>query len=882
MSRRVQLIWKTTILCTIVVLVAVFAIVQFQDDDNPYIAGEEQEGITRNLDRDLAQERSALRFTEVTDEAGINFDHFPFTRTSQLPEDMGSGAAWGDYDNDGLPDLFLVNFAAPIGTGDEQVASSAATDRLYRNIGDGTFEDVTLSSGLGAAHRGMGAAWGDFDGDGDLDLFVTSYGRNLLWENLQSENQSVHFREVSESAGITGDGFWAGASWSDFDLDGDLDLYVCGYVQYIPEEPGSPQTMAGGGDFPYTLNPSSYAPESNRLYVNRGDGTFEERAAEAGVLGEFGRSLAAAWADYDGDGLPDLYVSNDVSDNNMFRNKGDGTFEDISYEALVADYRGSMGVAVGDWDGDLDLDLFITHWIAQENALYSNLAVDLNLSEDSRKMMFEDQADRVGLGQIALDMIGWGTAFVDLDSDGWLDLFVANGSTFQRRDDRTQLVTMDPHIYWSRGASRGFFEVGESAGIRTTPRGGARGAAFADYDRDGDLDLLILRHGGEARLLRNDSEGGHWVALRLRGRSGHASGLGARIIVDAGGRKQLREAGAGASYLSQNQAEEVIGLGAATSIDRIEITWPGGAQDVWERLGVDRLWILEEGSEAVSQELPGVAAKASAQRLTSSVSKHAVVTDLSSDLTPEQKVRFWQLRKQAGRLFGEGKWAAAAAMFKEMNELDPRHEDALYYRGNALLELEDYTQARENWEALLEVNPTSSRALVQLGILRTLPEAGEHYDLDAAVASFEKAHGINREESHPLMLSGEAALALGRLESARESLESAYRMNPRATAALYLGGYIAWKQGRTDVAGDLLGRARGSRDAPEIIEGVLGEGDTRSTLMAQTRRRAEGRRLFGECVLGLEETDALMAPDVAFSCVDRVLGELPGAAEPAN
>ncbi len=882
MSRRTRLIWTTSVLCSVSVLIATLLLLG-QQEDAPYIAGQEQEGITRSLDRSQ-QQGSGIRFTEVTGQAGISFEHFPFTRTSQLPEDMGSGLAWGDYDGDGFVDLFLVNFAAPVGVDADEMASSTATDRLFRNRGDGTFEDVTEATGVGAAHRGMAAAWGDFDADGDLDLFATSFGDNLLWENLGGT-----FRDVTAKAGLDGEGFWAGAAWADFDQDGDLDLYVCGYVQYLPEEPGSSRTLAGDAQFPYTLNPSSYAPHPNRLYVNRGDGTFDEQAAAAGVLGENGRSLAAAWADFDQDGLPDLYVANDVSDNMLFRNRGDGTFENVSYQALVADYRGSMGVAVGDWDRDLDLDLFITHWIAQENALYSNLTFDLKEVEGSSgALLFEDAADRVGLGQIALDLIGWGTAFVDLDSDGWLDLFVANGSTFQRRDDPTQLVPMDPHLYWNRGATQGFFEIGEVAGIRTDPPGGARGAAFADYDRDGDLDVAILRLGGSARLLRNDSDRGHWVAFRLRGTAGHASGLGARITVHAGEQAQLREAGAGPSYLSQNHSDVVIGLGPASHIDRLEIIWPGGNQQVLQGLDVDRLWSLEEGGEPRLIASPaGTPASdvspagtsgndATGSRRISNVSKHALVADLSSNLSPEEKIRFWELRKKAGRILGEGKWAEAAELFDQMNQLDPRHKDALYYRGNSLLELERFAEAKVSWERLIEVNPASSRAWVQIGILHTLP-AAEAYDLEAAVAAFENAHQLNREESRPLVLWGEAAVALGMVETAAGVLASAYRMNPRASSALFLSAYVSWKRGDTEQSGELLRRAVRSLEAPESVSGLIGEGDTRSALMAETRRKADRRRLFSRCLEELRQADTPPATELVFSCVDRERAKLPKA-----
>jgi tetratricopeptide (TPR) repeat protein len=868
------LIRKTLLFCSLPVLLAVAILVVTQGArDAPYVAGEEQEGITRSLDRDLADRTSGLRFTEVSDEAGIHFEHFPFRRTSQIPEDMGSGAAWGDYDADGLPDLFLVNFAAPVGVSDEEMAASPATDRLYRNLGDGTFEDVTAAAGVGAAHRGMGVNFVDYDGDGDLDLFVTSWGNNILWAN-QGDGT---FREVTGEAGLLGEGFWAGSSWADFDLDGDLDLYVCGYVVYIPEKPGSDATRIGNAENPFTINPSSYPPHENRFYVNRGDGTFEERAAAAGILAEAGRSLGAAWADLDGDGLPDLYVANDVSDNGLYLNRGDGTFQDVSYEALVADYRSSMGIAVGDWDGDLDLDLFMTHWVAQENALYSNLTTELAGSESSGKLRFSDDADSFGLGQIALDLVGWGTSFVDFDNDGWLDLFAVNGSTLQKRDDTSQLVPMHPHIYWSRGAEEGFFEVGEEAGARTDPPGIGRGAALADFDGDGDADLMIVRHGGRARLLRNDSNSGHWVSFRVRSESGHPSGTGAQIVVHAGDRAQLREVGAGPSYLSSNHADVQVGLGEATWIERVEITWPGGHQETWNNLEVDRLWSLteEHRPQPIETRAGGARGALPAARRTSDVSEHAIVADLTSTLTREQKRRFWALKSEANRLFGQGHWEKAAGVFAEMTALDSAHEDALYYRGNCLLELERYAEANAAWKRLIRVNPASSRAWIQIGIVHALPKSGELFDLEAAAAAFEAAHRINREESRSLALWGEVVLAQGRLDEAHRILQSAHRMNPRSSSALYLSGYIAWKRGDEDRARELAERARASFEAMQPVRGVLGEGDTRSDDMAAARRKAAGRRLFASCLDELRSAPATLGPEQVFPCVDQRRASLP-------
>jgi tetratricopeptide (TPR) repeat protein len=632
----------------------------------------------------------------------------------------------------------------------------------------------------------------------------------------------------------------------------------------------------GDAENPFTINPSSFSPVPSHFYVNRGDGSFDERAENAGVRSELGRSLSAAWTDFDGDGLLDLYVANDVSDNGMYWNRGDGTFRDISYESLVADYRSSMGIGVGDWDGNLELDLFLTHWVAQENALFSNITAASRAGGSEGKLRFRDDADRVGLGQIALDLVGWGTAFVDFDNDGWLDLFVANGSTLQKRDNPSELVPMHPHLYWNRGPEEGFFEVGAEAGFRTETPGVGRGAAFADYDADGDADLFIVRHGGKARLLRNDSPAGNWVGFRIRAESGHPAGTGARIVVRVGGRAYLREAGAGPSYLSQNFSNVLFGLGEAARVDRVEITWPGGHREEWSDLEPDRLWYLEEGHPPQPIERPartGAGNDPPASRH-SAISKRALVSDVASNLTREEKQRFWKLNRRAQELFVNGSWEEAIAVYTEMAALDPEHEDSLYYRGNSLLELERFAEAGESWEQLVRVNASSSRAWVQLGILHTLPAAGELFDLDAASRAFETAHRINREESRPPMLWGEVDVARGRLEAARENLEAAYRMNPRSTTALYLSGYIAWKRGDVGRARELLERTTASFEKEVAIRGVLGEGDTRSDEMNVARRKAERRRLFGDCIEALRSAPEPQNPDEVFPCVDETRARL--------
>jgi hypothetical protein len=396
-----------------------------------------------------------------------------------------------------------------------------------------------------------------------------------------------------------GRGFWAGARWGDYDRDGWLDLYVTGYVKYrVLADQG--MTSQYDIEQPAAINPSSFEPERNLLYHNNGDGTFTELAARTGTAGDRGRSLGAVWVDFDDDGWPDLYVANDVSDNVLYRNLGDGTFRDVSHVARVADYRGAMGLAVGDWDGDEDLDIFVTHWIAQENALYSNLVADMRAtgSTTSDPIMFMDEADRYGLGQVALPFVGWGTSFADYDNDGHQDLFVINGSTLQRDDDQRLLVPMHDHIFWNRGPDQGFYDVSPVSGEYFGRTAVGRGAALGDYDNDGDVDLFVVNHGGLGVLLRND--GGnrqHWLAVRLVGARSNRSAIGARIRLVTGDAVQLREVGAQGPYLSYNSPVEHFGLGAHAAADSLLIRWPSGLRQVIVGPPADQLLEISEGEE---------------------------------------------------------------------------------------------------------------------------------------------------------------------------------------------------------------------------------------------------------------------------------------------
>lgn len=532
------------------------------------------DGITSALERAVPDDHPRVRFVDVAAETGIAFRHFAGERSTQLPEDMGSGAAWGDLDNDGDDDLFIANTSGPLTWSAARHRASPASARLYRND-HGRFVDITPAAGIDLRGCGMGAAWGDADGDGWLDLTVTACDRLWLFGNRRDGT----FEDRTERSGLAAfRGFWTGASWADYDRDGDLDVYVCGYVRYTYDAGAASRTSTQfEAEVPFTLNPSSYAPERNLLLRNDGRGRFEDVALPAGVDNPNGRSLSAAWADFDDDGWVDLYVANDVSDNALYRNLGQGVFEDVSHAAWVADPRGAMGLAVGDWDLDGDVDLFVTHWLAQENALFSNMRIR-RPGDKPGAIMFMDLADQTGLGQASLDYVKWGTAFFDYDNDGRQDLLSVNGSTFQDPADPRRLIPMPHQLFWNRGPGAGFFEVGAVSGTVFAERTVGRGAALSDYDADGDLDILVVNNGGPARLLRNDGgNASRWLAVRARGARDKA-GFGAVVTVTAGGVTQRQQIGSQPSYLSQHTAAAHFGLGAHATADEVVVRFPSGRE----------------------------------------------------------------------------------------------------------------------------------------------------------------------------------------------------------------------------------------------------------------------------------------------------------------
>jgi hypothetical protein len=578
LSRRQQIFarWAGVPVLVGVVIAALLYFTGQREDPTAAAEDGTVEGITSVLSREVTA--SAIALEEVREAAGIEFTHFPATRRSLLPEDMGSGLAWGDYDNDGDEDLFLVNFAASILDDPADGGASA----LYRNEGEGRFRDMAGIAGLDTPGFYLGAVWGDYDNDDDLDLYISGYGPNHLYRNEGDGS----FSDVTETAGIGDDRFSAGSAWSDYDGDGFIDLYVTNYVRFDEGDAGRRETVRQyGSEIPYTINPSAYPAEANALFHNNGDGTFTDVAEEAGVANPRGRSLSAAWFDFDDDGFVDLYVANDVSENGVFRNLGNGAFADIGPNSLAADYRGAMGLAVGDPDRDGDTDLFVTHWIAQENAFFENMYSE-NYVDDAgnRRLFFMDTADMVGLGQISLHNVGWATGLTDLDNDGYLDAWVVNGNTLEFPDDHSRLKPQQMQIFRHK-PGEGFFEIGQQAATVLAEPIVGRGGAHADYDGDGRVDIAVMTHGGSPLLLRNVSDtDNHWLVVRLRQRGGNTRALGARVQVRTGDGVQTSQVGVTGSYLSQNSLDLHFGLGEADVVDEIVIRWPDGTTESHENI----------------------------------------------------------------------------------------------------------------------------------------------------------------------------------------------------------------------------------------------------------------------------------------------------------
>jgi hypothetical protein len=525
-------------------------------------------------------------FTDVAASAGLRFTHERgATPNHQLPETMGSGVAWLDYDNDGWMDLYVVQSGKFPPCPVSRVpcpGSASAQDKLFRNNGNGTFTDVTAKAKLRDSLYGMGAIAADYDNDGFVDLFVTNFARNLLYRN----NGDGTFTDVTDRARVAGTGWATSAAFADFDGDGFLDLFVVRYLDYSVEKNYFCGDRAKGRrDY---CHPTLYPPIGNLLYRNRGDGTFADVSASSGVSAALGKGLGVIVSDVDSDGKPDAYVANDTTMNFLFHNLGGGRFEDVSLLSgagvnSAGRAFGGMGVNAGDLDLDGHPDLVVANFEAEPNSYFRNVGEGI----------FEDASAVSGFGPPAFNFSGFGLNLFDAANAGRLDAFIANGHVLEVPKMQGVTYAERPFLMWNDGKGK-FVERGCGEPFRREMVG--RGSAVADYDNDGDVDIAVSNSGGPLQLLRNDGKHGKWVGFALVGRKSNRQGIGARVTVETERGTQMREARAGESYLSSSDPRIHFGLGDATSIKRVAIRWPSGLVQEVPGVAAGRYHRLEEPS----------------------------------------------------------------------------------------------------------------------------------------------------------------------------------------------------------------------------------------------------------------------------------------------
>ena len=798
-------------------------LIYFKTRPAQYRPDEQSADITSDLARNLPPETPKPRFTEVAKAAGLGeFRNFTGARTGEMPEDIGPGLTWADFDNDGDDDLFLVSAGGALNLLENQLLPCA----LFENHGDGTFRRVATFPDTRI--HGNGAAWADYDGDGFLDLAVSGYKALLLFHNEAAEGGGRKF--VRDMRLSSPPGFWTGVSWGDYDNDRAPDLYVCGYINYVVSDEDRQKTSKQVGSMvPFTLNPASFTGGTNLLLHNNRDGTFTDVAPTLKVTNPEGRSLGGLWHDFDEDGWLDLYVANDISDNVFYHNTG-AQFEDISHPALVADYRSAMGMAVGDYNRDGDDDLFVAHWVAQENALYDNTWADFNVPRTPTNaaplkkypLRFMDIADMKGLGQIALPYVGWGTEFVDFDADGWLDLVVANGSTLEEDGPAPKkLKPQDTLLFWNRRAEYFHNVTPLHAGL--SEKHVSRGLAVSDFDHDGDMDFIIADLGEGVRLFRNDMQTGHWLKVRLRSRNhlGKPIGFGdgSKVIAHFAG-AALRRGVSSVSYLSQSSRTLHFGLGAAAKVDRLEVRWHAGGTNIFESLDADATYEITEGETTLKR------VEASARMASSTIrNEQSQVTSAAAD--KQRTLDFWIKQRAAmNAMKVEKDNAKAVPLFHEALALNPAHEDSIYYLATCLASQGDTDGALAQLAELKRISPQSQRAFAQWGTLRAI-SAKSPADLQAAEESLARAHAINPEETGALLVLGEVALLRGDTKLADERFTAACRTNPKAVGGFFLRGYLAWKRGDKIASTKLLEDTRTALGKEWQPKGATSEGDVK-------------------------------------------------------
>lgn len=527
-----------------------------------------------------------IQFHDVSEKAGIrSLVVSGGTQKNYVLEVNGSGVCWFDYNNDGYPDLYLVN-----GSTLEALQGKKprpVTNHLYRNNRNGTFTDVTESARVPGAGWGFGCVAADYDNDGKTDLLVTNFGPNTLYHN----NGDGTFTDVAARAGVTGGNIWhAGAAFGDYDNDGYVDLYIAGYLDFNVYKPEL-KTCDYRGVKVHACGPLGYKGAPDALYRNNRDGTFTEVTEPAHVTDRnlyFG--FTVVFDDLDGDGLPDIFVANDSNPNYFYRNRGDGKFEEVAVSSGLAynsdgKEMSSMGVAAGDYDNDGRTDLYVTTFANDNYVLYHN---DGNGT-------FSDLSFQSGIGEHTIPYLGWATFFLDYNNDGWKDLFNASGHVYPEMGERLKESYREPLQLFGNLRNGKFAEESEAVGLRALPMKSARGGAYSDYDNDGDVDIVISNIDDRPQLLENiGGNAGHWLELKLIGTKSNRDAIGARAKLTSGALVQYDRVRAGGSYISGNDLRLHFGLGDHSAADSLEIYWPSGRKDRFSNVKANQILTITE------------------------------------------------------------------------------------------------------------------------------------------------------------------------------------------------------------------------------------------------------------------------------------------------
>ena len=535
-----------------------------------------------------------IQFTNVTPKTGITFKHFKGNNGISINrEEFGPGVCVADFDGDGWQDIYFVNGK------DLYDRGIAVRNALYRNNHDGTFTDVTEKGGVPGTGYGLGCIWGDFDNDGLPDIFVTQYGKNVLYHN----DGNGTFSDVTDKAGVSGlesGAFHSGATFFDYDRDGWLDLYVGSYVNI------GDKRYCKLGDVLSSCAPGEYKGSPDALYHNNHDGTFTNVTEASGIYQPNGKNLSVQAADYDNDGWPDLFVANDGLNAYLYHNEHNGKFKEVGLSTgMAVTSRGTvmaaMCISLGDYDNDGQLDLYISDFQRSSDHLWHN----------DGKGFFDEVSDEAGITRPTRDVLSFGGGFFDYDNDGFLDIFIANGHVYpevEQASPGTRYRQLNS-LFHNEGNGK-FTEMAKSSGTGfDTPYVG-RGVAFADFDNDGFMDLVVANNGDTPLILHNSAgNGNHFLNFRLLGKKSNRDGVGARVRAVSGTISQIREIAGGGSYLSQSDLRANFGLGKSKRAELVEITWPSGQKQSFRDVDADKFYLVEEGKDQLEMQPFSVSGK---------------------------------------------------------------------------------------------------------------------------------------------------------------------------------------------------------------------------------------------------------------------------------